>query len=294
MKRIFLAAVCAGALIGQPLWAKEPLRLAPSTKWYLDYENDSRVIARNFGTGEDTVSLRIEMYGPGDSFWVSLFGKPAKILNRKAAMRLRFGPLEAEQDVSYFPANAKNGTPGVFFRESIRVAPLTDAQQAYAKKWGDSPQIEPIGPAREKSVTELSVGGATKQDVVLELGSMGNVFQSMRTRTDDLVKSWGFDSAIAQAPSTLTAPQTWIRPSEYPSAKLWGGELAIVHFRLAVDAQGMPTDCHIQGALGGPEFTKAVCDKVMARARFKPAFDRKLTPVPYYYANSATFVIEAP
>jgi hypothetical protein len=64
-----------------------------------------------------------------------------------------------------------------------------------------------------------------------------------------------------------------------------------VNFRLAVDEAGKVTNCRIQSAIGGPDFEKAVCSKLMERIAFEPALDADRHPVKSYYTNKVLFHI---
>lgn len=71
----------AGALAAVPaaVAAKEPLLLAPSSKWHVDYATDSCRLARTFGTGQGRVSFVLDRFQPGAMVHMTLTGKPVGV-----------------------------------------------------------------------------------------------------------------------------------------------------------------------------------------------------------------------
>ena len=67
---------------------------------------------------------------------------------------------------------------------------------------------------------------------------------------------------------------------------LYGHVSDVVHFRLTVDASGMPTACSVLTMESTPEFIKATCDNLMHRARFTPALDAQGNPVASIYVSA--------
>jgi hypothetical protein len=82
-----LAALAVLAL-GSPALAREPLVLAPSTPWNLNYADDSCQLARGFGQGADQVILYLEQFSPGQHYNVRLIGKPFKSAGLHTNLRL--------------------------------------------------------------------------------------------------------------------------------------------------------------------------------------------------------------
>jgi hypothetical protein len=59
-----------------------------------------------------------------------------------------------------------------------------------------------------------------------------------------------------------------------------------------VDQTGKPTDCLIQRSYSDKVFAKITCEKMLARAKFDPALDSQGNPVPAYFADEVSWVIE--
>ena len=294
MKNSIIAAACLIFSAVQPASAKdEPLRLAPSSKWRLDYAEDSCKLMRYFGTDKNEVTFVLERFGPTDSFWLWLAGKPL-YMSKERRVTLQFGPSEPEQQAAFYRAQA-DGKPSIVFVNALALAPLSQEQKEWVSATGGTQLAKPIGEEREKTVTELFIAKEGR-NLILELGSMGDPFKAMRACTDDLLSTWGFDKAkhqgLSRLPQPITPPSKWLRSSDYPRMQLEFRERAIVHVRLDVDDKGEPTGCHIQGAIGGDDFKTAVCNGIMRRARFQPALDESGTPTAWYYRNDVRFIID--
>lgn len=266
----------------QPANTKEdPVRLAASSKWRLDYAEDSCKLMRYYGTGKDQVAFVLERFGATDAFWLWLAGEPMD-MPKERKLALRFAPAGNEQRTGFYRAKA-DGSPSIVFTKSLSLAPASEEQKEPEMANTDVQLIETIDEEREKAVTELSIVRSGR-DLVLELGSMGEPFKAMRVCTDHLLSTWGFDTAKRQSLHRLPQPQTspgkWLLPSDYPTMQLMFGERAIVHFRLYVDDKGNPAKCYIQGIIGEEDFKKAVCAALKKRARFDPALDKGGNPIP--------------
>ena len=295
--RFLLPMAAAGLVIApQPAAAAEPLHLKPSSKWVLDYAEDSCRLARQFGEGDRRVTLRLDQLEPGDAFRVNLIGKPARTRrgDLRVTGRLRFGPGEPESEFSAMSGKAE-ALAVLVVEGNQRLAPLTEAEKAADyHETGANPR--PIGTAREAAATWLEIRQALVTDLVLETGPMDEPLAALRQCSWDTVKDWGFDveqqKALSRRPVPRPKSVTWLQPEDYPVAMLSGGYQGFVHYRLMVDAAGKPISCHVQLSTRPKEFDKAVCSAVMKRAGFEPALDAAGNPVPSYWTQSVQFRLE--
>ncbi|MDT0575807.1 hypothetical protein RM533_06370 [Croceicoccus sp. F390] len=99
--------------------------LAPSTTWVASYEDDSCVLARQFGTGKDQVVVRLERFGPADSFWMQLIGKPFRLSesqgSRDRKVSVSFGDIGRYERISFYNGTGGNKAPAAIFRRSFSV-----------------------------------------------------------------------------------------------------------------------------------------------------------------------------
>lgn len=82
-------------------------------------------------------------------------------------------------------------------------------------------------------------------------------------------------AAKPRAASPANNPGDWVTPDDYPPDALRSSQSGISAFTVDIDATGAPTRCAITGSSGSASLDEAACRNVVARARFKPAMDKK-------------------
>lgn len=106
------------------------------------------------------------------------------------------------------------------------------------------------------------------------------------------------NAALAKTPSVdpvfpvpIGSPGEWITSNDYPATALRFEMTGITAFRLTVDAAGIPNRCEIVSSSGFDVLDRATCDRVMVKARFSPARDRKRQPVEGVYLGRIRWVM---
>ena len=279
--------------------------LAPSSDWILKYDDDSCRLLRLFGEGDDKAVLILERYVSGDEFDMIVAGSPLEEIGDESKLddfTYQFGPDEEPQSQNvgfgvfgeYDPAVV---VTGAFFG----TVEGEDADTKWKKPDPDEipegydPLEHPFSQEREAKIRWLQVSRGSEQPVRLDMGPMQAPLEQMRKCTDALMGTWGIDVAahakLTRPVMPRTNPGDWIRPDAYPRDLVARGTQGIVQFRLSIDTEGTPTDCHIQRSTRPAEFDKAVCKSVMRRARFLPALDENGAPIASYYRNTVRFVL---
>lgn len=300
MLRYLVCLAVTTALVPGPAVAKEPVGLAPSSKWHVNYADDSCRLARSFGTGADEVLLVMDRFRPGPAVYLTLVGSPVKVRSDNRNAVIRFGPNERDQERRFDVATRENGSPALLVSQSVLVAGAREVWDAAKGDRGEaengfpaSKKLPDIDPAWNDRVTSLEIRISGKQPVLLDIGAMGKPMAALTACTDDLLRGWGIDVEAHRKLSRPLAPASdparWLNFSDYPTTMRQGGYQGIVHFRLIVDEAGKPKSCHIQKSTRPEEFEKAVCDGIMRRADFIPALDANGKPVASYYINRARF-----
>ena len=267
----------------------EPLRLAPSTKWVMDYDADSCSLKRIFGVAGQQALLELRAFSPGDSFDVTVASNTIDMIDK--APRARFEP-----DTVFAEPSAKFGSlgemEGVVFSGSL---------------WPNSPQptedSEPPPPptpeernAREAEISALVVADSFERELQLETGPMHAPMEAMRACLDDLLLHWGIDAEAHRSLSRPVVPkdfEIWVRAlqTEYPRRMVRDEKSAYVRVRLIVGPDGKPTSCHIQMQVPHPDFSETACDGLMRHARFEPALDAQGQAIPSYFTTSIIYQI---
>lgn len=302
MRRFLVTALAVGILWSTPGLAVEPLRLKPSTKWLLNYADESCRLARKFGEGDEQVTLFLDQLEPGDWFQVVFGGRPVKSRmgdQSRVDLTLRFGPSDLTSEVEA-NVGTMSDLPALLVSGAQRLIPLSAAEKAVreaAYKSGIKPEkLPPLDPLQEKAVTFIEVSEGLRNDLILETGPMDKPMAALRECAWDMIRSWGLDVEQQKTLSREVAPtdrkKSWISGRDYPMEMLRGGYEGVVNFRLLIDAKGTATSCQIQTSTRPKEFDDAVCRIVMRRVRFNPALDAAGNPVASYYRQTINFRLE--
>lgn len=300
MSRLFVfmglfACMFSASFVGSAA-ASEP-SLAPSGPWRLDYSDDSCALARTFGEADQSVTMILRRFEPNNGFRMILVGRRFRRarLGREAAFR--FGPIEEEQELGYFPGDV-SGIPALILFGEMRIAPLTEEQRVELEALTEEnedhafeyPQIDS---QRYQAVEYLSVDASGSGDFQLELESFGDAYDAFDTCMDELLTHWRIDvdahRSLTRPAVPVESPGRWLTPSDYPTDMLRESQQGLVDFRLDVDAEGNVTDCHIQQSTRPVGFDDAVCNGLKNRARFEPALDADGNPIASYFVSSVRF-----
>lgn len=285
-----LLAACAAALLTSPAFAND-LELDASGAWTLNYANDSCRLSREFGRGDDRVTLILDQFDPVRPLSLSLVGKPfTRLESRSEQIATTFGP-------SLPDARKVTATVGELGIEKtpIVLASSRDLlnRDISGKDNSAGTYLQDPTPDQLAAITRLQVSTDVFR-LTLNMGSMRQPIAALQTCIGALVRDWGLDpaqqSALSRRPLPLGQPGYWLTSADYPRAALEAGSSAIINFRLLIGPNGMPTSCHIQQATMSAELIRQTCSMLMRRARFKPALDAQGKPVPSYYTNSVRWL----
>lgn len=297
MQRLSALAIAFGLALypSLALAAPQPLKLAPTSKWHVDYAEERCRLAREFGDGTTKATVFFDKYGPGESFRMVVAGDPVKTDVQQADIALRFGPVEETQRLFFLNGNLGDSNALVFGGD-IRIAAPSASETAAinAKRRGD-PWIDlaPIAPERYSAVRYMELGRPLRRPVQFETGSLKSAFAALDKCVDDLVTRWGVDiekhKTLTRKATPVDNPGKWMVSSDYPTEMLMAGQPAFVDFRLSVGADGKPTACHIQATTRPKAFDDAVCQSLMRRASFLPALDAGGQPIGSWWRSRVRF-----
>lgn len=285
---VALLAAQTAASVAPPVEPSAILR--PSSDWYVDYGDDYCRLARQFGADEHKSVFYLEAYEPSSAFSLVVAG-PDFIVLPHQPVTVHFGPGGVERTYE--------GPPKILmgeFKDGVMLnhTPLFEPRKADAKAPPEPDDSITIDPAKAKVIEWLDVRRGKKPPIRVALGQMGGPIEALNKCTDELLTHWGIDLAAhrnrAEAPKPIGNPGAWISTDDYPSGLADAGSQGIVFFRLAVDAKGKVSGCHIQRNTGSDAFEHAVCDLFAKRARFKPALDKQGKPMASYWRSEVRFI----
>lgn len=288
-----LAAIGA-ALSGAAVGAKEPLRLAPSSKWHVNYADDSCRLARSFGTSDNEVVLVLDRFRPGSVVHMTLTGRLLTVHSDIRRITIRFGPDDPAFEKGFTPGTLEDGRAALVITGGLWIAGYDPALAAGEE--GTQPlKRRAVDPALYERIRFLELQIPGKRTIQLETGSMRPAEQALEACTDDLLRGWGIDAAahksLSRRVGPIGSPGDWMNRKDYPRDMLRGRYQGLVYFRLIVDEQGKPRSCHIQQSTRPKEFDDAVCRGMMERAQFEPALDAAGNPIASYYVNRVRFAL---
>ena len=266
----------------------QPLTLAPTTQWNVDYTDDSCALRRAFGSGDATATLQLRMFAPGDQYEFLIVGDG--LGRTRGTPRVRYG-----SDADWFEPSAplvSNGRDqnAVVFSDNLRPAALKPKGEA-AAPWSDAERD-----AREAAVTALTLAGSFEHDLTLQTGAMHRPMEAMRTCLAELVTHWGLDSAVQDTLTRKVQPvqqRDWQRQilGAYPTDMIRQGKSGRVPVRVIVDAAGKPANCIAVKNFADPAFENAACAAMMRYARFEPALDAQGQPVTSYWVTTVVYEV---
>lgn len=302
MRSFLIFAVGASVLVPSlPAQAREVRTLQPSSKWIVDYADESCRLARSFGQDDALVTLLMDQFTPGDSFKMTLAGKVLGQYNLRSPLRgkIQFAPNEKPIEVGGFAA-VIGETPAFIGGGSMRLTPYSEAELKALREAidkGEWYELPPVGADREKAVKGIEVTGLLRNmDLVLETGPMDKAFEALRTCSWDTVKSWGLNvdqqKSRQRGPTPLQRLATLIRSDDYPPKLLRQGQEGFVNVRLIISDAGLVESCAVQRATQTKEFEALVCEKLTKRALFRPAIDASGKNIRSFYTQTVLFSIK--
>ncbi len=280
MRQLVVGSLAAAAVAtGAAAQPRAPETLTRTGAWIVDYDRDSCHLVGQFGSGDDSMILRLTRYEPGDWFDFSLYGNRLASSAARSKAKLGFGPGGAPVD-----RHTMNGKSGKLPLMLFGTTRLDGWERSRPGEHGP-----PLSPQQEAAFSEVTVKVAGKKPFRLQFGALDKPMAQLRACQEDLVKSWGYDPAVQASlkrpVEAENSPATWLKPADYPSGALNMGQNGMVQFRLDVDADGKISGCHVLARTSPDVFADTTCRLVALRAKLKPALDAAEKPVPSFYVQ---------
>ena len=261
------------------------LDLEPTGKWLLNYEDNSCFLGRTFGEGDSQITIAFTRFAPGDGFSLRAYGKPFRNDGPFQDVRVAFGAIPATEPLRDSLSGKTGKVPFVDLGRFTLATTLHGVEN-------DPPSLSA---EQEAAVSALTIGPHRGKIYRLHLGSMRSPMRAMRSCTDNLVRTWGYDpsvtGALSKPPEPASYPGSWLTTDDYPAGMVATGQLGAVEFRLDVDENGGVTGCTILRRAGDETFAATSCMKLKRRARFNPALDNTGRPVRSFYINRVNWIL---
>lgn len=271
--------LAAAALLPAPAQADD-LTLAPAGDWALREYDDKCRITRNFGTGEDAVTLWLDQGSMAPTFNVTLLGRPLRH-PYGPNLSLQFAP-EPEYSRNFLYAESSKGRPVVTLF-SVRLTPNAaerallglPERPAPAPTNATAPVSDPAAQAMTLAadVTEIRIGRALVQPLVLASGALDQPLGLLQDCAARLERQLGVNTAFATTPARAVDQAAWAAEVQkgYPSYLARAGEEAVLDMTLTIAANGRATFCEVREVEGLTSFNDTACLLLLKHARFEPA-----------------------
>lgn len=279
--------------------ASQPVRLQPSSPWFVDYAEDSCRLLRKFGEGSTATRLTFESAVPGE--WDMLvIGKPLE--TQEAYVSAKFLPA-GSKIYGKVARSVANGDPAIFWPQpSLLSNALIESRELQRFSWSFRPAAIKLAERdaykrQEQSLaaatTELEIDTWRDHRVILETGSLGEPMAKLDKCGRDSLKDWGLDPDLEdKIVRDVWAKNVseWLSKKDYPTEMLQRRKESEVAVRLLIDAAGKITKCTSLSHFD-EDFNRITCAKITERGRFAPAELADGTKVPSYYIARMQFLI---
>jgi len=303
MLRLPLLAASMLAITVQPgpsHAAELVLANAPGSNWMIDGAQDSCRMLRDFGEGEDKVTLLITQWAPGKTFSLMLAGRPVRRFDASRVVQVQFG--DAAGPLGPYPLPAAKGTMGdagtaLIFSTVHLTQPPPEGMDPAARpaEYGTAaPALPPAAMAAADRI-ELVQG---RDRLRLQPSRLGDALTILDHCSQQRMAEWGLDAeahrTMIQQPEPLNLHDMARRVSRYYSlAARMRGEQGNLHMRMLVDEAGTATDCTITAASDNSRIITNACEQFTAEGLFLPALDADGKPMKSFYATSILFRMDA-
>ena len=305
MRRAFIVTAAMASAILPTGAAAAPIKLKPSSEWQLrEYDDKCRMI-REFGEGENAMTLWIDKGGPGPGVNLTLIGRAVRS-PYGANTRVGFTPGELTER-SFITATSSKGRPvlGLFGVQPVSFLP-DEALAAGKQRQSGEEQVDVAGAAltaaaseatiaqRYAAITALELKGAVIDPITLDIDDMLPMTQQLFACTAALTErltrasqgSADGGTGIRTKDERIWAAQI---QANYPFHLLRAGQQGTVAVRMTVNKAGEPTFCEVTAYDGPASFNDSACLLMLRNAKFIPATDAAGNPVAGFYATRITY-----
>lgn len=279
----------------------EPLLLAPTTGWQLRAHDDKCRMTRDFGDGENALTLWIDKAGDGPNFNVTLVGLPVRS-PFGIYVRVGFAPgVSVERN--YTIAKSSKGRPvlsffGVqpvsFLAESAAddVEPTGDQEEGVNLAQGNATTLADEVTLRNRfaAIDALELSGGVINPIALELDQMLPMADDLWKCAEELTNRLSADLVASGSKQVETVDEEiWAAKIQenYPPHLSLTEQQGSVAVRLTVNEQGSPTFCEVTG--DSVLFNDAACVQLLRHARFSPARDGAGNAVASFWSTRITY-----
>lgn len=254
----------------------------PASSWQVDNESQICRLTREYRSGKQQITIRIEQFQLGAGAQITLIGKQIERVENRESFQVRLGSRAQPFSAPVADISLPDGRVGTLLRsvQFVRPSPVS------SHTWPSASDLA--------AIDQTTVTAAVMDTVVLQTKSLAKAMEEMQKCHRRMIAGWGFDPVAQQAlkahAKPLSDPHRWLTSADYPYRPLFRQKSSIVAFRLNVDAAGKPTACFVPRSYTPNEFVETTCRVLLQRAAFAPARDAAAKPVASYYVNAVSWL----
>lgn len=275
-----LTAAIAMLVAAPPARSAQPTEpLQPSSRWRVDYADSECRLMREFGTGENAITLRIVRRDASDTFDSIIAGPGIPNLPRQVDVTVTLQPQGAEQRLKGYSFALPKATS--------RYISWNDASTELLE------QFQPDQTVRFAADERFAVR--------LQLTEARVALTALEACYTDLLTGWGVDPTtvigVAKSPraigggsTTVTAmragaprsngPTSWVSWTDYPTEALRQEIGGTVVMALTVGTNGRINACRVISSSKSSLLDQRTCELLTLRARYEPGRDASGKAVP--------------
>jgi len=254
----------------------------PASSWQVDNEPHICRLTREYRSGAQQITIRLEQFQLGARAQIMLIGKQIERAENRESFQVRLGSKGPVFSAPVADITLPDGRVGTLLSSVQFVRPTPDSPHT----WPSATDFA--------AIDQMSVSAPVMGTVVLQTKTLAKAMNEMQNCHLRMIAGWGFDPAVQQSLKShakpLSDPHRWLTSADYPNSPLFRHKSSIVAFRLNVDATGKPTDCYVPRSYTPRDFVETTCKLLMQRAAFAPARDAAGKPVASYYVNSVSWL----
>ncbi len=282
---------------------KDVLTLKPSSDWKLKKYEDKCRMRRNFGVGDDSVSLWIDQGSPIQSYNLTLMGRPLRH-PYGTDLTVQFAP-EPEYTRQYIKLKSSKDRP-VIVLFGARLTPIWADRETedQAGKQSDEDHVDlaagemggsPTNASPEEiaAITELRLARALINPVTLKTGSMADPLTRLQDCAIALHEEIYNNTRLGSPPNPIETDR-WIPliQESYPSQLLHANQEGRIELIVTIGTDGRPVFCEAEVLGGQSVFNDTVCLIIMKHALFEPGKNAQGEAVVSRYTTKVTFIID--
>lgn len=244
------AFAAVAALAFQSSIPIQPAALEPSGPWTIEHADAMCIVGRDFGVGDQQVTLGFRPYPLGEhvriALWIPAKGK--KFSRGMATLALDDqAPVEEYFDEGPIPINGKH---------LIQI----DIERS---------KIETLRAAKLLHIR------AEKRNWSFKLGNVAGAMKALKDCENNLLVRWGMDPTVLALIDTPALHPFGLvsifRVSDYPSGAVSRKEQGTAGVRYWIGINGKVSDCRIVEMSGSAILDQRTCEVITKRARYMPA-----------------------